>query len=151
MGTKHFCPSHLWFKSIYILKSFQFTIYWEKTQILKIFPSDIRYYKKYIVFFSCELQLITVLLLICDSYMSWSTRFISSLKICLGFSIFDSVLFLPKFIFFVNSKKHILFDFKGASTKNCESVKKQKFVMKMFSQIMQNEVLKSFENWYLLT
>ena len=57
-----------------------------------------------------ELQLIIVLLLICDSYMSWSTRFIS-LKLCVGFSIFDSVSFLLKFIFLFN-KMHGLFDFK---------------------------------------
>ena len=37
-------------------------------------------------FFFRELQLITVLLLICGSYMSWSTRFVS-LKLCVRFSI----------------------------------------------------------------
>ena len=35
-------------------------------------------------FFFRKLQFITVLLLICDSYMSWSTRFVS-LKLCVGF------------------------------------------------------------------
>ena len=35
-------------------------------------------------FFFRELKLITVLLLICDSYMSWSTRFVS-LKLCRDF------------------------------------------------------------------
>ena len=49
-------------------------------------------------FFFRELQLITVLLLICNSYTSWSTWFIS-LKLCLVFFIFDSVYFLLKFIF----------------------------------------------------
>ena len=43
-----------------------------------------------------ELQLIAVLLLICNSYMSWSTRFVS-LKLCVGFSMFDYVSFLLKF------------------------------------------------------
>ena len=43
-------------------------------------------------FYFYELQLITVLLLICDSYMSWSTRFVS-LKLFVGFSIFDFVPF----------------------------------------------------------
>ena len=49
-----------------------------------------------------ELQCITVCLLICDSYMSWSwnTRSVS-LKNCVGFSIFNSVSFLLNFIFFV--------------------------------------------------
>ena len=51
-----------------------------------------------------ELQLIIVLLLIYHSYMSRTTRFVS-LKLCVGFSNFDSVfffLFLLKFIFFFN-------------------------------------------------
>ena len=55
--------------------------------------------------FFCELQLITVLLSICDSYMSWSARSIS-LKGWVGFFIFDSFSFLLKFIFVLN-KKHI--------------------------------------------
>ena len=49
-------------------------------------------------FFFCEFQLITNLLLTRNFYTSWSTRFIS-LKLCVGFSIFDSVSFLLKFIF----------------------------------------------------
>ena len=55
-----------------------------------------------------ELQLITVLLLIRDSYTS--TRFVS-LNVYLVFSIFDSVSFLLKFMFLFN-KKHELFNFK---------------------------------------
>ena len=43
-----------------------------------------------------ELQLSTVLLLICDSYMSWSTRFVS-LKLCVRFSTSHSVSLLLKF------------------------------------------------------
>ena len=57
-----------------------------------------------------ELQLITVLLLISDSYMSLTTRFVS-LKLCSAFSIFDSILFLLIYIFLFN-KMHGLFDFK---------------------------------------
>ena len=45
-----------------------------------------------------ELQLTTILLSICDFYMSWRTRFIS-LKLCVGFSIFDSLSFSLKSIF----------------------------------------------------
>ena len=60
-------------------------------------------------FCSCELQLITVLLLICDSCLNWSTRLIS-LKMCVEFSIFDSASFLLKFMFLFN-KKHWLFSF----------------------------------------
>ena len=52
-------------------------------------------------FFFRELQLITVLLLIRDSYMSWSTSF-DSLKVCVGVSIFDFLSFL--LIFFVQQK-----------------------------------------------
>ena len=40
----------------------------------------------------------TVLLLIHNSYMSWSTRFVS-LKVCVAFFIFYSVLLSLKFIF----------------------------------------------------
>ena len=61
-------------------------------------------------FFFREPQLITVLFLICNFYMSWSTRFVS-LKLRKGFYIFDSVLFLLKFIFLFN-KMHGIFDFK---------------------------------------
>ena len=39
------------------------------------------------------------LLLICDSYMSWSTRFVS-LKLFVEFFIFDSMSSFLKFIFF---------------------------------------------------
>ena len=38
-----------------------------------------------------------------------------SLKVCVGFSIFDSVSFLLKFIFLFN-KKHELFDFNRKAT-----------------------------------
>ena len=46
-----------------------------------------------------EFQLATVLILIQDSYIIWSTRFIL-LKVYMGFSIVDSLWFLLKFIFF---------------------------------------------------
>ena len=49
--------------------------------------------------------LITVLVFICNSSISWNTRFIFSLKVCMGFSIFDSILFLLKFIFIL--RKHL--------------------------------------------
>ena len=49
-----------------------------------------------------EPQLITVLLLTWDSYMSWSTRF-ASLKLSVGFCIFDFWFsFLLKLIFLFN-------------------------------------------------
>ena len=58
-------------------------------------------------FFFQELQLITVLLLICNSYTGWSTRSIS-LKLCEGFSIFHSVSFLLEFFIFVQQKSRTL-------------------------------------------
>ena len=57
-----------------------------------------------------ELQLMTILLLICNSFMVWSTRLVS-LKLCMGFSLIDSVSFLLNFIFLFN-KMHGFFDFK---------------------------------------
>ena len=66
------------------------------------------------LFFIRELQLITVLLLICGSYMCWSTRFVS-LKLCVGFSVFDSDSFLLKFIFLFNKMhglKNVIIPFK---------------------------------------
>ena len=56
------------------------------------------YILKVLSFVFRELQLFTVLLLICDSYMSWSTRFVS-LKLCVGSFIFDSVSFLLSLYF----------------------------------------------------
>ena len=46
---------------------------------------------------------ITILLLICNSFTRWSTKFVS-LKLCVRISIFDSVSFLLKFIFFYSTK-----------------------------------------------
>ena len=91
-------------------KCIQYTINWDKTQILKEIASDKISVTKKSSFFFCELQLIQVLHLICDSYMSWITRFVS-LKLCVGFSIFYSVPFLLKFLFLFN-KMQELFDFK---------------------------------------
>ena len=53
---------------------------------------------KIALIFFYELQLITVLLLMYHSYISWSTMFFS-LKLGVGFFIFDSILFLLKPIF----------------------------------------------------
>ena len=56
-------------------------------------------------YFFRKLQLITVLLLIRNSYTGWSTWFISQ-KLCVGFSIFDFISFF-NFIFLFN-KRHSL-------------------------------------------
>ena len=78
--------------------------------MLEKLPSDKINGTKNALFFYRELQLIAVLLLIWDCYMSWSTRFIS-VKLCVGFSIFDSVSISLKFILLFN-KIRGLFDFK---------------------------------------
>ena len=100
-----------WYVKVCVFwKCIQYTIHWDKMQILKKFPSDkINSTKKWLLFF-CQLQLITVLLLCCNYFMSWSTWFVS-LKLCMGFSIFNSVSFLLRFVFLFN-KMHRLFDFK---------------------------------------
>ena len=97
-SNKSVWSNAFWYVKVCIFwKCIQYTIHWDKMQMLKNFNSD----KINGTFFFRELQLITVLLLICDSYMSWSTRFVS-LKLCVGFSIFDSVSFLLKFIILFN-------------------------------------------------
>ena len=49
-----------------------------------------KHYQNWILFFFLKIQLIAVLLLIRNSYTSGSTWFIS-LKLCVRFSIFDSI------------------------------------------------------------
>ena len=61
-------------------------------------------------FYFRELQLITVLLLIRDSYLTWSMRGVS-LKVCVELSISDLFSFLLMFVFLFN-KKYGYFNFK---------------------------------------
>ena len=68
--------------------TYQCNIHVESTRIRRCVPVG-----KMPSFFLCKLQLITLLLLICNSYIRWSTRFVT-LKLSVGFSIFGSVLFL---------------------------------------------------------
>ena len=92
-------------KAFIFWRCIQYTIHWDKTQMLKkISVGQNKRYKN--VLFSNSS---TVLLLICDSYMSWNNTFVS-LKLWVGFSIFDSVSFLLKVIFLF-SKMHGVFDF----------------------------------------
>ena len=108
-SNKSVWSDDFWYLKVCIFwKCIRYTIHWDKTQMLK----KIRYEKFPSCFFR-ELQLITVLLLICASYMSWSTRSVSR-KLCVGFSIFDSVLFLLKLVFLFN-KMQGLFAFKTSS------------------------------------
>ena len=101
-----------WYVQVSILwKCIQYSKHWGKTQMLQKFPSD-KYtvQKNALFFFFRELQFITVLLLICDFCMSWSTRFFS-LKLCVGFLNFDSVSFLLKFIFLFNKMRRFIKNF----------------------------------------
>ena len=84
--------------------------------MLNKFPSDKINLKKMYSFFFCKLQFLTVLLLIHNSYTSRSTMF-TSLKLCVGFPIFESVSFLLKFIFSFN-KKHELKRHNSLQNKN---------------------------------
>ena len=77
-------------------KCIQYTIHWDKTQVLKKLLRTKYTVQNMQSFLFDELQLITVLLLICNSYMSWSTMFVSLKQRCVGFSIFNSVSFLLK-------------------------------------------------------
>ena len=95
---------------IYILKAYSIHYtYRENTNVKKISSDKINLTKTPSFLFR-ELQLITVLLLICDFYTNQNARFIS-LKPYVRFSIFNSVPFLLKFIFLFN-KMYGLFDFK---------------------------------------
>ena len=70
----------------------------DKSRMLKNFSLDKINSTKNALFVPLWDQLITILLLIFNSCMSWSTSFVS-LKLFVGFSIFDSISFLLKFIF----------------------------------------------------
>ena len=59
----------------------------DKMQVLKKFPSDKINGTKMSSFFFREFRLITVLLFICHSYMSWSTRFLKNCVWDFPFSI----------------------------------------------------------------
>ena len=92
-------------------------------------------------FFFRELQLITVFFLICNSFMSWSTSFVS-LKLCVGFSMllkFYYSVFIKVYIFV--QQTHELFDFKTSQLlsilKDTHSFASRRLIFKL-----QQEVLK---------
>ena len=85
---------------------------WNKNVNKISFPHNMQYKNCPLSSFSSTNS--AVLLLICNLYMSWSTRLVS-LKLCVGFPIFDSVSFLPKLIFLLN-KMHELFKFNRRAT-----------------------------------
>ena len=128
---------------IYIFWKFiQDNIHWDKTQHVKknSFGLNKRYKKN--SFFFHELQLITVLLLIPDSYTNWCTRLIS-LKLCVGFSIFDSVSYFFKVYIFFQQKAWTLWLW------NVKIPFKIKSIEKSFPVLLQDIWLicnKKFEN-----
>ena len=93
-------------------------------------------------FFFRELQLVTILLLICDSYLSWSPRFVS-LKSCVGFSILDSFSFLLKFSFFTTKSMDTstLIDHNSFQNQN-NGKATQIFAPRLLIFKLQQEVLK---------
>ena len=60
--------------------------------------------KNVLFFFFLQFQLITVLLLICDSYMRWRARFVSP-ELCVGVSIFWFHFYQS--FYFVQQNQHI--------------------------------------------
>ena len=74
-------------------------------------------------FFFRELQHITILLLIRNFYTTWSTRFISP-RVCVEFSIFDSISFLLKFTLLFD-KTYGLFDFEISQFLSKKKVKEK--------------------------
>ena len=104
--------------------------------MLKKFPSDKINGTKKALFFFCELQLITVLLLICDFYMSLSARFVS-VKLCVGFSFSITLYFWSsKSMYFLNLKRHNSFQNQD-NRKSTHSFAPRPLIFKL-----QQEVLK---------
>ena len=98
-------------KKVYKGKFIQYTIHWDKTQMLKKFLLDKINVKRNALFFlSWAATHRSFTFIIYDSCMSWGTKFVS-LNLCVGFPIFDSVFFLLKPILLFN-KMQGLFDFK---------------------------------------
>ena len=91
-------------------KCIQYSIHWDKTQMLKKIPFDKINGTKNALFFLLRAPT--------NQSFTFNLRFLYelkhkfvSLKLCVGFSIFDFFSFLLKFIFLFN-KIHGLFDFK---------------------------------------
>ena len=99
-----------WYVKVCIFwKCVQYTIHWDKTKMLKNIPLDKIYGTKNVLYFLSRAPTF--------HNLTFNLRFLYELKRkfrlqnCPGFSIFDSVSFLLKFIFLFN-KMHGLFDFK---------------------------------------
>ena len=131
---------------IYISKvySIHYTHWDKKRNVKKNSLGDNNRYKKCILLFLLELQLITALLLIRDSYISWSTKFVS-LKVFGGFSIFDSVSFLIKV--YISVQKNALFSLTVRRHNSFQNWNNRKtphaFVIRSLIFKLQQKVLKS--------
>ena len=100
-----------WYGNVCIFWKFiQHTIHSNKTQMLRNYLRTKQMVQKMLSFFFREFQLTTVLLLICDSYMSWSNRFVKI--VCGIFHFRFRFNFIKVYILF--NKMHGLFDFKTA-------------------------------------
>ena len=120
----------------------QCTKYWDKTQMLRKFPLDkISGTKNALLFLlraaSHHSFNFNFRFLLC-----WSTRFVF-LNLCVGFSIFDSVSFLLKFIF-RSTKSMASLNLKHYNSFQNESNRKatQKFAPRALIFKLQQEVLK---------
>ena len=90
---KMFEVMSFWYVKVYIFwNCIQYTIHWGIAQMLKRFLSDKINSYKICPLFSFTSSNSLVLLLICDSCMSWRTTFVS-LKLFVGFAIFHSASF----------------------------------------------------------
>ena len=134
-----------WYAKVCILwKFFQYSIHWDKTDMLKIFFGQNKRYKK------CPLFSFA-------SSNSWRFSFLFAIfirakaqcsfhlsKLCLGFSIFDSVLFLLLNVIFLFNKKYGLFDFKTSNSLQNQNNRKvtHTFPSRPLIFRLQQEVLK---------
>ena len=92
-----------WHGKVYLFWKFiQYTIHWDKTQIFKKNLSDKTDLTKIYSFLFRELQHITLLLLIRNSYTSWSTMFIS-LEVSWDFPFSIPFVFIKLYFFSTKS------------------------------------------------
>ena len=107
-GKKNIWSNVFQYGKVYIFWKFiQCSIQWDKMQELQKFSKDKINLRKKVFFFFSQAQsslsqLITVLILMCNCYMSWNTSFFS-LKTCVGFSIFDLIFVLKMYFFSTES------------------------------------------------
>ena len=112
VSSKSVWTNVFWYVKVHVFWKIYsiYTIYWDKTQTLKTFPSDkINVTKNALCLWALTHHSFTFNL----RFSYELKRKVRLSKVCVGFSIFDSVSFLLKFIFLFN-KKHGLFDFKAS-------------------------------------